>query len=307
MKTIILDTDLGGDCDDVMALDLILSAHKAGECRLVGVTYSSDAKNAIPCIYAILKQHGLNDIPIGTCPIADGIKVRGDVYATAVAEAFPWPERPTYETVPRAVPLLRKLLTENEKVTIITTGFMTNLAQLLKEEQELVRKHVEEIVIMGCNFSHQTGINPRDKQLMENGDVRPWLECNIDSDIPAAQYAFAHFPVPVTICPFEVGYKMISGKPMREHGNGKTPDSMSFTVHGSINGRDSFDPATALYGIYGTKPWFYRSAPGNITITDDALTHFYPDENGKFRIIECAMTPQEIASDIDKLVMRLFD
>ena len=72
MKKIIFDTDLGGDCDDVMALDLLISADRAGECELLGVTYSADVKASPACIYAILNYHGRAGIPIGRRTLPDG-------------------------------------------------------------------------------------------------------------------------------------------------------------------------------------------------------------------------------------------
>lgn len=74
MKKIIFDTDIGGDCDDVMALDVLLSAHKCGECELLGVTYCEKSRNAPACIYAICRQHGFADIPIGRVPIKENEK-----------------------------------------------------------------------------------------------------------------------------------------------------------------------------------------------------------------------------------------
>ncbi len=315
-KKIIFDTDLGGDCDDVMALDLLLSADRAGECSLTGVTYSADCKTSTSCIYAILAQHGRRDIPIGRAEIPEGKKTVSDVYSTKVADAFEWSKKVNYDNTPDAVKLLRRLLVENDRVTLVVTGFLTNIAALLESGGDdispldgiaLVREKVDEIAVMGCNFSHQNGINPADEIICEDGSVRAVAEWNIYCDIPAAQKVFDLSPVTVVSCPFEVGHRMITGAPMRAHGDGKVPDSLCYTAHGSINGRDSWDPATALYGIYGTKPYFYMTAPGIIKIKDDGTAHFNTENGGNHRIIECAKTQNEIAAEIDRLVMRLFN
>ena len=42
MEKIILDTDMGCDCDDVGALALVCGAHKRGEAALLGVTHAID-------------------------------------------------------------------------------------------------------------------------------------------------------------------------------------------------------------------------------------------------------------------------
>ena len=77
-KKIIFDTDLGLDCDDVIALDLLLSAAKAGECDLIGVTYSYLCRDACGCIYEILRQHGFESVPMGRLPITLELRKKSD-------------------------------------------------------------------------------------------------------------------------------------------------------------------------------------------------------------------------------------
>ena len=314
MKKIIFDTDLGGDCDDVMALDLLLAADRYRECRLIGVSYSSVNRTGIPCIHAILRQHGYGDMPLGRLTVPEDTAPL-DAYATAVADAFPAPDGPTYESTPDAVRFLRSLLAKEDKVTLVMTGFLTNLANLLSSAPDdlspldgvaLVREKVEEIAMMACDFRHITGIRPDKRQLGEDGKIRPVSEYNIAMNIPAAQKVFALCPVPIVCSPFELGFGMITGKSMCEHGQGKVPDSYAYVKFGAQNGRHSWDPATALYGVYGAKPWYYVSAPGTIRIAQDGVSDFIPDADGLHRILIAAIPQEEIAAEIDRLVMRLF-
>lgn len=316
MKKIIFDTDLGGDCDDVMALDLLISADRAGECELLGVTYSADVKAAPACIYAILNYHGKAGIPIGRRTLPDGYTGGADVYASAVANAFPDENAPAYETGEDAVKVLRSLLAANEHVTLCATGFLSNVAALLNSEPdgisplsgaELVKASVDEIVIMAANFSHQTGINPMPSQIGEDGQLSPAGEYNVICDLPAAAVVFEKCPVRLVFSPFEVGYRMYSGKAMVEAGQGKTPDSLAYITHGSQNGRDSWDPATALYAVCGAKPWFYLTAPGKVSLIEDGATHFDPAHGGNHFLLECAMPQAEIAAELDRLALRLYD
>lgn len=293
MKKIIFDTDLGGDCDDVMALDLLLACEKTDECSLIGVTYSADAKNSVPCIHAILKQYGRGDVPIGRAPIAEGIKALSDNYATQVAEAFDAPGSVKYEDAEDAVLLLRRLLASNQPVTLCVTGFLTNIAALLLSPPDdisplggvqLVAGKVPELVIMGCSFQNA------------------FPEWNIKCDIPAAQTVMSLCPVPVVICPFEVGFNMITGAAMAARGGRNMPDSLSYIVHGSINGRDSWDPATALYAVRGSARYFDISGDGKCKIDDDGISYFSECGEGLHRCLQCALPQAEIAAEIDRIV-----
>lgn len=74
-----------------------------------------------------------------------------------------------------AVELLKDLLLENEKVTLVPTGPLTNIAELLMEHPE-VKTHIEEIVLMGGSMGH--------------GNVSPAAEFNILCDPEAADIVF---------------------------------------------------------------------------------------------------------------------
>ncbi|NLD88353.1 MAG: hypothetical protein GX633_08885 [Clostridiales bacterium] len=307
MRKIIFDTDLGSDCDDVMALDVLLAADKAGDCKLLGVTYSAAAHTGVQCIHAILRQHGYGDIPLGRIPCPEGFVKRNDVYATAVAEAFPYKDAPTYESTIDADSLFRQLLKKNDDVTLVVTGFLSNIAALLRTKDgcELIRDHVCEIAIMGGCFSHITCAFPPEDCIAEDNSIKPHAEWNILWDIPAAQDVCSLSPVPLVFLPYEVGLDMLSGKPMTERGEGKVPDSFAYIIHGSANGRHSWDPATALYAVYGAKPWFYKSASGKVTVRDNGLTDFAICPEGKHFILACAMMKNEIAAELDRLSLTL--
>ncbi len=316
IKNIIFDTDLGGDCDDVMALDLLLSAEKQGECRLLGVTYSADAYAAIPCIYALLRHYGRESVPIGRAPVEEGRVTASDNYASKVAAAFDHDGAPEYNTTPDAAALLRRLLAgAHDRVTLVVTGFLTNIAALLKSGpdeysplsgRELVREKVEEIAMMACNFSHINCIAPEKDNICDDGSITPVAEWNILCDIKAAQETFELVTAPVVLLPYEAGIDMITGAPMVKHGGMTAPDSMSYIVHGSSEGRHSWDPATALYGVYGARPWFYKSVPGNVSISDKGVSDFTVDPTGFCRVLECAQPKERIAGAIDSMVERLF-
>src|SRR3984885_12112819 len=62
---LIFDTDICGDCDDVLALGMIHSLQSRGLCRLLAVTISVDHELAAPFVDAINTFYERGNIAIG--------------------------------------------------------------------------------------------------------------------------------------------------------------------------------------------------------------------------------------------------
>ena len=62
---LIFDTDICGDCDDVLALGMIHALQSRGLCTLLAVTISVDHELAAPFVDAINTFYERGDIPIG--------------------------------------------------------------------------------------------------------------------------------------------------------------------------------------------------------------------------------------------------
>src|SRR5262245_58778582 len=62
---LIFDTDICGDCDDVLALGMIHALQSRGQCRLLAVTVSVDNDQAAPFVDAVNTFCGRGDIPVG--------------------------------------------------------------------------------------------------------------------------------------------------------------------------------------------------------------------------------------------------
>ena len=250
----------------------------------------------------------MENIPVGRLTLDDGEELKNGNYDKGVVEKFlDYPDAPCYDNTPDAIELICRLLGEHDKVTIVATGTLRNVCTLIKNHSDLVKEKVEEIAIMGCNFWHENGINPLPEYVNPDGSIDPVCEWNIFCSIPSAQYVFDNCPVKIVCSPFELGLNMFTGKPMYHATNGEAPDSYALGIHGSCEGRHSWDPATALYGIYGASPWFYKTVNGRITITDDGVAHFSSLTPANQYIIECAMSREKIAEEIDSRIMRLFN
>ncbi|MBD3287475.1 nucleoside hydrolase, partial [candidate division KSB1 bacterium] len=158
---IIFDTDIGPDWDDVGATATLHALANFGEAEIIGMMVSSGGHSATwgpPCLDAFNTYYGRPDIPIGVA--ADGPEF-GSSYNRQIAQEFE--QDLGTDNAWNAVELYRKLLSEQEdsSVVIITVGFMTNIADLLRSEADeysslngidLVRQKVIKWTCMGGGF-----------------------------------------------------------------------------------------------------------------------------------------------------------
>ena len=98
---LIFDTDICGDCDDVLALGMIHSLQSRGLCRLLAVTISVDHELAAPFVDAVNTFYERGDIPIGV--VGKGGVVEKSEFLSLVEEQderpLPLSPRPGLETV----------------------------------------------------------------------------------------------------------------------------------------------------------------------------------------------------------------
>lgn len=84
---VILDTDIGPDCDDVGALVVLHSLADTGEVNLLGVMCCTSSQWGAPCLDALNTYYGRPHIPVGTLKDA-GFLDRGG-YPEQIARRFP--------------------------------------------------------------------------------------------------------------------------------------------------------------------------------------------------------------------------
>lgn len=293
---VIMETDLGNDVDDALALDLLYKYLDAGKIRLLAINLNKNGD--APAEYADILNtwYGYPDVPIGI--IRDGADCETDAavnYAKAVvemkdAEGNPLFARshPGYADYPEAVTLYRKLLAAepDASVVIASVGFSTNLIRLLETPaddisplngKELVAKKVKLLVTMaGC---------------MDNPKTH---EYNVVKDIPAAKVIFEEWPTPVVTSPFEVGVQIRYPATSIEGDFDWAPQHPVVEAYKAYlpmpYNRPTWDPTAVLYAVEGGE-WFTVSPAGKITVTDEGSTLFTEDPEGTRRYL--AVTPEQ--------------
>lgn len=272
---IILDTDLGADCDDAVALALLLKAEKAGKCRLKAITASTAREGATATAEAICGYYGFHKPTAHLTQPLDCDKT--DCYARAVMEKFG-----TSDTDEEAVNLLRKTLAESEgRLTFIAIGPLTNVAALLKSPPdgysplsgaELFKQKVDKIYVMGGNFRENNAAMGYDKDYR----IPEW---NIFQDVEAAKYVFDNLTTEAVLIPHEAGINVYTE--MGEDGDNPVWYSMAqFALNAGITfddgkfRRHSWDPITCLMAVDDLSRWFGLSPLGKITVDGEGFTHF---------------------------------
>ena len=293
MKKIIFDTDIGGDCDDTGALAILQQAQKANLAKLLAVTVSTSSPYACGCADAINRYYN-NVVPIGQ---TDGVPPGEDVnffqqsYGAHIANKFENSYTPKGAKQPEnAVKLLRKILANNQgdKITLVVVGCNINIAGLLESGAdeispltgiELVKEQVEEVSLMGCYFPTE--------QVPEIwfGDFKMEAECNIKVDIKSAQTVFNLCPVPIVVSHYLIGWYIHTGGILIKTQE-KNPVAESYKVHSNGN-RDSWDPISAYYAVYGLGDILTAEKRGKVRIDDNGISTFEEDPNGLHVILEC--------------------
>ncbi|PKK46909.1 hypothetical protein CI102_9727 [Trichoderma harzianum] len=251
-QPIIIDTDLFSDVDDVGALTIANVLHNCGLANLKGIVINTPSQYG-PLAASSLSTYFGNDVPIAAFrPITndtffDSYYYLYGEYASKLA--YNWPRNiKTADSTPTPVELYRTILSsaDDRSIHIISIGFLTNLADLLRSKadhishlsgSQLISAKVSELVVMG-------------------GQYPSGWEYNFGGEDPeSTAYVVQHWPknVNVTYSGGELGGDIFSGQHLVQR---CPPDSPVLSAYQWYVGRgstvrSSWDPITTLYGILG--------------------------------------------------------
>ncbi len=264
----ILDTDVGCDCDDMMALAYLIYAKRHLNVNIKAITHSNTCESGIPCIRAMFRELG-EEIPVMGEMYCD--LEAYDNYSGAAAEKFAAEE--DFEPAEDAVKVLRRALAESERAMLCAVGPFTNIAKLLESNGDeispldgiaLVKEKCEKLVVMAGGF-------------VAGDDGKNIPEWNVLVDAPASAKMVKLCPVPMVFLPFETGLDMLTGRPIMDKYGEDNVLSLSFNRCFDTKergGRHSWDPATLVYAIEGCRDFFVESEQGNVSVDEKGRTEF---------------------------------
>lgn len=175
-RKIILDCDPGHD--DAVAI-MLAGSYEGFD--LLGITVEAGnqtiektGRNALNMV----RYLGL-DVPVA---LGKGLPLKrkpmncAEIHGESGLDGFTFPEYEMKFYEKDAVEFIKEQLQENEKVTLVPTGPLTNVAKVIRDYPNL-KSHIEEIVLMGGSIGH--------------GNVTPAAEFNIVCDPEAADIVFS--------------------------------------------------------------------------------------------------------------------
>lgn len=292
---LIFDTDIGNDCDDVLAMGVIHALQSRGECELLAVTITKDHPLAAAFTDCVNTFYGRGRIPIGVC--RSGITPEAGKFNVLAETRDGSQYRYKHDLVSGndaedAVTVLRKALAgaADGTVVICQVGFSTNLAGLLESPPDdispldgvaLVRTKVRLLSVMAGAFA----LIPSGA----NGELKPHREYNVFIDVPSAKRLVEKWPVPIVWSGFEIGlnlkypwqsieedYGYVEHHPLAEAYRHYLPPP---------HDRPTWDLTSVLFAVRPDRGYFDVSEPGRVTIDDEGFTTFQAVADGRDRCL----------------------
>ena len=267
-RYIVFDSDIGPDCDDAGAFAVLAKMAEKYDLKVLGAANCTSNKHGTDALAVLAKHFGL-DIPLGEHTGYE-ILPDGDKYNKNLAKKYGVKAKNASPSADFYKKILSKV--EDDSVTVISVGPLTNIAEILEKEPKLFNSKVNSIVAMAGKF-------PKGK------------EFNIECDVKAAKFVFENFENVIVCSGFEVGNEIMTGF-------FETPenDNPVYDCYKDYLGkkeppilRDSWDLTAVQYAVEGDGNFYSLSKPVKITVSDDGTTIAEKDKySNRYYIIQKA-------------------
>lgn len=291
--SVIFDTDMGPDYDDVGAITLLHYYHNKGDAKILATIASTKYPRVAAVLNVLNTYFKQPDIPIGV-PRGDALTTPDwQHWSDTLVARYPHKIK-TNKDVPDAVELYRKILSEqpDSSVTIITVGFFNNIAALLQSPAD---KH-----------SNLSGAALIDKKVLKMvsmaGKFPEGREFNVDEQPAASKYVFENFKRPIILSGYEIGANIITGLPLVKNAaikNSPVKDVFRICIPQAAEdsiGRKSWDQTAVLVGVKGHQP-YYTLQQGTMKLTDDGANTWENNQGLHYYLVE-----KEKPQKVEKLI-----
>jgi hypothetical protein len=286
---LILDTDLGNDVDDALAIGVIHALQSRGECELLAVTITKDHELSAPFVDVLNTFYGRGDIPIGV--VRNGPTPEASKFTVLANQRDSGRLRYPHDLLsganaPEATALLREVLSRqsDRSVVIVQVGFSVNLARLLASPEDqhsplrgcdLVAKKVKLLSVMAGAFQPING--------------KKHLEYNVVQDIASARKLAKEWPTPIIYSGFEIGLGIPYPASSIER-------DFVYVAHHPLaeayclfmpppHNRPTWDLTSVLQAVRPDRGYFGLSEPGRVVVTEEGATQFVKEAGGPHRYL----------------------
>ena len=291
--SIIFDTDVDRDCDDIGALFILHAAVERGEAQLLATMACTSSDAVAPCLDAINTWFGRPGIPVGTLKDEGFLAEPG--FAHEIIRRFP--QRFSSGTqYPDAVALYRRILAQqpDASVVVLAVGPLRNLANLIESHPDdasplkgraLVAQKVRRLDVMG-------GTYPPAASTRE-------AEWNFKQDPAAAALVCSTWPTPVLFN--GEGGSTNSGRRVTYEMPEHNPLTMAYKLYpgaGFAGDRLSWDSISAMVAVRGAAPW-YKVVSGGVNAVDPTTGintwQVRPDRGHSYLVLQASKPEVETA------------
>jgi pyrimidine-specific ribonucleoside hydrolase len=297
--SVILDTDIGPDYDDVGAMALLHAFADSGKAKILATVSCNQSKYSVGVLSVLNNYFGKPGIPIGVVQGNRAVNlVAWQKWDSVLVSRYPARIK-SNSLAEDAVSLYRRILAAqpDNSVTVISTGFFSNLNDLLRSGADkysslngadLVRKKVLRLVSMAGRFP-------------KGG------EFNIQCDPISARYVAQNWPTEIIFSGWEIGDPIRTGLPLI-HNNAivRSPVKEAFSIaipmaaQDSL-GRMSWDETAVLAGINGYAPYF-TLVEGRMNIEPSGWNSWDSTGKGHFYLKQ-QLTVADMEKILNSLIM----
>ncbi len=292
---VILDTGVGVGADDLGALAVLHSLADAGEAQILATMVSVGGDpNAARTVDAVNTYYGRPNVPIGV--VSGPAPNRDSDYTAQIAAGFP----NDVANPQAAVDVYRRILAAQPdgSVTIVSIGFLTNLAALLASPpdevstltgEELVGTKVDRWVAMGGGYPAST-------------DFFATAEFNFSQDTAAVRGVVTDWPTPAVFVGFEVGNRISPGAALQTGTPGTNPVREGYRLEGATESGPGFDLAAVLVAVRGTSGGTFDVCTGRNIVAGDGTNAWENRESDRRGYVRLVGSADAVTATLDGLL-----
>jgi pyrimidine-specific ribonucleoside hydrolase len=279
---LIFDSDIGPDYDDVGAMAIMHALADSGQVKILATMACNKSKYIAGVMSVINTYFNRPNIPIGVVRGNAVNMVSWQKWDSILVAKFPSKIKNNNQAED-ALKLYRRILSQqaDNSVTIVTVGFLTNLANVLQSKPDkisplsgtdLVKRKVKRLVTMGGRF-------PKGN------------EYNIQCDPISAKYVFENWTSEIIFSGWEIGNPIHTGLPLIQQDKIQhSPIKEAFAVaipqaKEDASGRMSWDETAVLVGIKGHND-YYSLVEGRFICKEWGGNEWDSQGKGHFYLVE---------------------